>query len=64
MSYFGLGQSSISERGYQGHARGRNPARHCLPGSSPWLTRLAGLRPQEGIIELRDRHRGAISGLR
>ncbi len=61
MGYFGLGQSSVSERGYQiMRAAGIQPA-SADPGvrlGSPDL--LVSARKRR-IIELRDRHRGAIS---
>jgi Domain of unknown function (DUF6398) len=61
MSYFGLGQSSISERGYQiMRAAGIWPA-SAYPAvrlGSPGL--LVSARRRR-IIELRDRHRAAIS---
>jgi hypothetical protein len=58
MSYFGLGQSSVSERGYQiMRAAGIQPA-HAYPAvrlGSPGL--LVSARRRR-IIELRDQHRG------
>ena len=64
MSYFSLRQSSVSERGCQiMHAAGIQPATTypavCL--GSPDL--LVSARRRR-IIELRDRHRAAISGVR
>lgn len=62
MSHFGLGQSSVSERGYQiMRAAGIQPAA-VYPGvrlGSPDL--LVSARRRQ-IIELRDRHRAALSG--
>jgi hypothetical protein len=64
MSYFRLGQSSVSERGYQiMRAAGIKPA-STYPAvrlGSPDLL-VSGRRRR--IIELRDRHRAAISGER
>jgi hypothetical protein len=61
MSFFGLGQSSVSERGYQiMRAAGIQPA-SAYPAvrlGSPGL--LVSARRRR-IVELRDRHRGAIS---
>ena len=61
MSHFGLGQSSVSERGYQiMRAAGIQPA-SAYPAvrlGSPGL--LVSARRRR-IIELRDLHRGAIS---
>ena len=61
MNYFGLGQSSVAERGYQiMHAAGIQPA-SAYPAvrlGSPGL--LVSARRRR-IIELRDLHRGAIS---
>jgi hypothetical protein len=64
MSYFSLGQSSVSERGYQiMHAAGLKPATAdpAVRLGSPDL--LVSARRRR-IIELRDRHRAAISGVR
>jgi Domain of unknown function (DUF6398) len=62
MGYFGLGQSSVSERGYQiMRAAGIQPAT-AYPAvrlGSPGL--LVSARRRR-IIELRDRHRAAING--
>ena len=63
LSYFSLGQSSVSERGYQiMHAAGIQPAGACsaVRLGSPDL--LVSARRRR-IIELRDRHRAAISGV-
>jgi Domain of unknown function (DUF6398) len=61
MSYFGLGHSSVSERGYQiMRAAGMRPA-SAYPAvrlGSPGL--LVSARRRQ-IIELRNRHRGTIS---
>jgi hypothetical protein len=62
MSYFGLGQSTVSERGYQiMRAAGIQPATvyPALRLRSPDL--LVSDR-RKRIIELRDRHRAAIDG--
>ncbi len=64
MGYFGLGQSSVSERGYQiMHAAGIHPASTypAIRLGSPGL--LVSARRRR-IIELRDRHRATISGER
>jgi hypothetical protein len=62
MSYFGLGQSSVSERGYQVmRAAGLQPAT-AYPAvrlGSPDL--LVSARRRQ-IIKLRDRHRAALTG--
>ena len=61
MSYFSLGQSSVSERGYQiMHAAGIKPtsAYPAVRLGSPDL--LVSARRRR-IIELRDHHRAAIS---
>ncbi len=60
MSYFGLGQSSVSERGYQiMRAAGIQPAdTYSLRLGSPGL--LVSARRRQ-IIGLRDRHRAAIN---
>jgi hypothetical protein len=63
LSYFSLGQSSVSERGYQiMHAAGIQPAGACpaVRLGSPDLLVSARWRR---IIELRDRHRATISGV-
>lgn len=63
LSYFSLGQSSVSERGYQiMHAAGIQPAGACpaVRLGSPDL--LVSARRRR-IIELRDRHRATISGV-
>ncbi len=62
MSYFGLGQSTVSERGYQVmRAAGIHPATAypALRLGSPDL--LVSDR-RKRIIELRDRHRAALDG--
>jgi Domain of unknown function (DUF6398) len=63
MSYFGLGQSSVSERGYQiMRAAGIQPAGgYPLRLGSPGL--LVSARRRQ-IIGLRDRHRAAINNER
>lgn len=61
MSYFGLSQSSVSERGYQvTRAAGIQPASAdpAVRLGSPSL--LVSARRRR-VIELRDRHRAAIS---
>ncbi len=64
MSYFSLSQSSVSERGYQiMHAAGIKPAR-AYPAVSLGSPDLLVSGRRRRIIELRDRHRGAISGER
>ena len=61
-SYFSLSQSGISERGFQVMRAAGLPAAHAYPevhlGSPDMLVSTRRKR----IIELRDRHRGAISG--
>ena len=58
MSYFSLGQSSVSERGYQVmYAAGLKPAVPQFALGSPDL--LVSARRRR-IIELRDRHRAAV----
>ena len=62
MSYFGLGQSSVSARGYQVmHAAGIQPA-SAYPAVRLGSPDLLVSARRRRIIELRDRHRAAISG--
>lgn len=64
MSHFGLGQSSVSERGYQiMRAAGIAPA-SAYPAVRLGSPRLLVSARRRRIIELRDRHRGAISDQR
>ncbi len=64
MSYFSLGQSSVSERGYQiMHAAGVQPA-SAYPAVRLGSPDLLVSARRRRIIELRDRHRAAISGVR
>lgn len=61
MSYFGLGQSSVSERGYQiMRAAGIQPA-SAYPAVRLGSPELLVSARRRRIIELRDRHRSAIS---
>ncbi len=62
MSHFGLGQSSVSERGYQVmRAAGIHPA-SAYPAVRLGSPDLLVSARRRRIIELRDRHRAAISG--
>jgi hypothetical protein len=64
MSYFSLGQSSVSGRGYQiMHAAGIMPA-SAYPAVHLRSPDLLVSARRRRIIELRDRHRAAISGQR
>ncbi len=64
MSYFSLGQSSVSERGYQiMRAAGIQPA-SAYPAVRLGSPDLLVSARRRRIIELRDRHRAAISGVR
>jgi Domain of unknown function (DUF6398) len=64
MSYFNLGQSSVSERGYQiMHAAGIQPA-SAYPAVRLGSPDLLVSARRRRIIELRDRHRAAIDGVR
>src|SRR6266516_2257397 len=64
MSYFSLGQSSVSERGYQiMHAAGVQPA-SAYPAVRLRSPHLLVTARRRRLIELRDRHRAAISGVR
>ena len=62
MSHFGLGQSSVSERGYQVmRAAGIHPAT-AYPAVRLGSPDLLVSARRRRIIELRDYHRAAISG--
>lgn len=64
MSYFSLGQSSVSERGYQiMRAAGIQPA-SAYPAVRLGSPDLLVSARRRRIIELRDRHGAAISGAR
>jgi hypothetical protein len=61
MSHFGLGQSSVSQRGYQiMHAAGIQPA-SVYPAVRLGSPDLLVSARRRRIIELRDRHRAAIA---
>ncbi|HEY5986414.1 MAG TPA: hypothetical protein VIV12_08570, partial [Streptosporangiaceae bacterium] len=64
MSYFSLSQSSVAERGYQiMQAAGIQPAT-AYPAVRLGSPDLLVSARRRRIIELRDRHRAAISGER
>ena len=63
-SYFGLSQSGISERGFQVMRAAGLPAAHAYPEVHLGSPDLLVSTRRKRIIELRDHHRGAISGLR
>ncbi len=61
MSYFGLSQSSVSERGYQIMRAAGIPPASAYPAVRLGSPSLLVSARRRRIIELRDRHRGAIS---
>jgi Domain of unknown function (DUF6398) len=63
-SYLGLGQSGISERGYQIMRAAGIKAASVYPEVRLGSPDLLVSARRKRIIELRDRHRGAIGGLR
>ncbi len=64
MSHFALGQSSVSERGYQIMRAAGIPSASAYPAVRLGSPRLLVSARRRRIIELRDRHRGAISDQR
>ena len=63
-SYLGLGQSGVSERGYQIMRAAGIKAASAYPEVRLGSPDLLVSARRKRIIELRDRHRGAIGGLR
>jgi len=63
-SYFSLSQSGIPERGFQVMRAAGLPAAHAYPDVHLGSPDLLVSTRKKTIIELRDRHLGAISGLR
>ena len=63
-NYFGLNQSGTSERGLQVMRAAGLPAAHAYPEVHLGSPDLLVSTRRKRIIELRDCHRGAISGLR
>jgi len=61
MNYFGLSQSSVSERGYQIMRAAGIPPASAYPAVRLGSPSLLVSARRRRIIELRDRHRGAIS---